>query len=110
MRTEARLYAALDAAGIAYRTHEYPAVFTVEESAAIKSDIACLHTKNLFLKDADGAFFLLTVPAEARIDMKRVYPLRNTATIVLTGTDILAAARDWGHDPRVVDLSKIEGG
>ncbi len=167
MSVEARLYADLEAAGIAYRVHEHPAVFTVEESAAIKTDIDCLHTKNLFLKDAGGAFFLLTVPAEARIDLKRVHkllacrrlsfgkpdamerligvtpgsvtplaminaavgsltlvldktlavdepvgvhPLRNTATIVLTGTDILAAARDWGHDPRVVDLPKIEGG
>jgi Ala-tRNA(Pro) deacylase len=75
MSAEARLYADLEAAGIAYRVHEHPAVFTVEESAAIKTDIDCLHTKNLFLKDAGGAFFLLTVPAEARIDLKRVHKL-----------------------------------
>lgn len=164
MSAEDRLYADLKAAGIAYRVHEHQAVFTVEESAAIKTRIDCLHTKNLFLKDAGGAFFLLTVPAEARIDLKRVHPLlpsrrlsfgkpdamerligvtpgsvtplamlnaapgaitlvldealavdepvgvhplRNTATLTLAGTDILAAARRWGHEPRVVDLPKL---
>jgi len=144
--------------------HEHPAVFTVEESRLIKTDLECLQTKNLFLKDASGEFFLLTVPAQARIDLKRVHPLlacrrlsfgkadameqligvtpgsvtplaminaavgaitlvldkalavdkpvgvhplRNTATMALTGTDILAVARVWGHEPRVVDLPKI---
>ena len=72
---EERLYRDLTDAGIAYAVHEHPAVFTVEESRAIKIDIDCLHTKNLFLKDAGGAFYLLTVPAEARIDLKRVHPL-----------------------------------
>lgn len=75
MPAEDRLYRDLDEAGIAYHRHEHPAVFTVEESREIKTDIACLHTKNLFLKDAGGAFFLLTVPAQARIDLKRVHPL-----------------------------------
>ncbi|MEM6585983.1 MAG: prolyl-tRNA synthetase associated domain-containing protein [Pseudomonadota bacterium] len=164
MTSEERLYTDLANAGIVYAVHEHPAVFTVEESAAIKTDFACLHTKNLFLKDAGGAFFLLTVPAQARIDLKRVHPLlqcrrlsfgkpdamerligvtpgsvtplaminakvgtitlvldatladeepvgvhplRNTATITLRGIDFLAAARSWGHDPRVVDLPKL---
>lgn len=72
---EERLLRELNGAGIAFAVHEHPAVFTVEESRKIKTDIDCLHTKNLFLKDAGGAFFLLTVPAEARIDLKRVHPL-----------------------------------
>ena len=72
---EERLYADCRTLGIAHEVFEHEAVFTVEESRAIKTDIACLHTKNLFLKDAGGAFFLLTVPAEARIDLKRVHPI-----------------------------------
>ena len=75
MSAQERLYRDLGAAGIAYQVHEHAAVFTVEESASIKTHIECLPTKNLFLKDAGGAFFLLTVPAEARIDLKRVHPL-----------------------------------
>ena len=77
MRGEAGLMADLGQLGIPHQTFEHEAVFTVEESRSIKTDIACLHTKNLFLKDASGAFFLLTVPAEARIDLKRVHPLLN---------------------------------
>ena len=72
MGREARLLADIAALGIAHRLHEHPAVFTVEESRAIKTEIDCLHTKNLFLKDAKGAFFLITVPAEARVDLKSV--------------------------------------
>ena len=75
MRGEAGLMEDLRELGISHDIHEHQAVFTVEESRSIKTDIACLHTKNLFLKDAGGAFFLLTVPAEARIDLKRVHPL-----------------------------------
>jgi len=72
LRVEERLFADMASLDIAYKVHEHPAVFTVEESRAIKTDIDCLHTKNLFLKDAKGAFFLLTVPAEARVDLKSV--------------------------------------
>ena len=72
---EEKLYADCRTLGIAHQVFEHEAVFTVEESRAIKTDIDCLHTKNLFLKDAGGAFFLLTVPAEARIDLKRVHPI-----------------------------------
>ena len=72
MRGEAGLKADLGELAIAHRVYEHQAVFTVEESRAIKTDIDCLHTKNLFLKDAKGAFFLLTVPADARINLKGV--------------------------------------
>ena len=72
MRVEAGLYQDMAALEIAHKVHEHPAVFTVEESRSIMADVQCLHTKNLFLKDAKGAFFLLTVPAEARVDLKSV--------------------------------------
>jgi len=49
---------------------EHPAVFTVEESAGLHDTIPGLHTKNLFLKDAGGRFWLVTVPATARVDLK----------------------------------------
>ncbi|MEL7518058.1 MAG: prolyl-tRNA synthetase associated domain-containing protein [Pseudomonadota bacterium] len=162
---EERLYADMREAGIEYAVHEHEAVFTVEESAAIKGDIRCLHTKNLFLKDAVGDFFLLTVPAEARIDLKRVpevlgckrlsfgkpdkmerllevkpgsvtplaminaapgtikfvmdfsiagiepigvHPLRNTATVTLSGIDVMQLVLNWGHQPTVAELPKIQ--
>lgn len=45
-------------------------MFTVAESRAIDAGFPGRHTKNLFLKDAGGAFWLVTVPAEARVDLK----------------------------------------
>lgn len=75
MRGEAGLMSDLATLAIEHLVYEHQAVFTVEESRAIKTELTCLHTKNLFLKDAKNAFFLLTVPAEARIDLKRVHPL-----------------------------------
>ncbi|MGN3974354.1 prolyl-tRNA synthetase associated domain-containing protein [Tsuneonella sp. SYSU-LHT278] len=70
MRGEAGLMADLAALGVPFTSHEHEAVFTVEQSRAIDRDIPGAHTKNLFLKDAGGKFWLVTVPAEARVDLK----------------------------------------
>lgn len=60
----------LAALGIPYEAHEHAAVFTVAESRKLDAGFSGAHTKNLFLKDAAGAFWLVTVPAEARVDLK----------------------------------------
>lgn len=161
MRGEAGLFEDLDALRVAHEVHEHPAVFTVEESREIKTEIPGEHTKNLFLKDAGGDFWLLTVPAEARIDLKalpaaigckrvsfgkaqdmerligikpgsvtplaminagrgtiavvldrslaladriNVHPLRNTATIGLSGGDLLALLEHWGHEALIAQI------
>ncbi|MFW2351337.1 prolyl-tRNA synthetase associated domain-containing protein [Qipengyuania sp.] len=70
MRGEAGLLADLAALAIPFEAHEHAAVFTVEESRRIDADIPGAHTKNLFLKDSGGAFWLVTVPAAARVDLK----------------------------------------
>jgi Ala-tRNA(Pro) deacylase len=67
---EARLYADFAALGIVYDVHEHPPVFTVEESSRHTRHIKGAHTKNLFLKDKGGQFWLLTVPDDARVDLK----------------------------------------
>jgi Ala-tRNA(Pro) deacylase len=67
---EAKLYADLKSLGIEYTVLEHPAVFTVEESRAIDREMPGAHTKNLFLKDTGGVFWLVTVPAEARVNLK----------------------------------------
>ncbi|WP_326521296.1 prolyl-tRNA synthetase associated domain-containing protein [Parerythrobacter aestuarii] len=72
MRGEDGLMADLAAHGISFETHEHQAVFTVEESAGVRAAIPGEHTKNLFLKDAGGAFWLVTVPADIRVDLKRL--------------------------------------
>ncbi len=64
------LFAALDAAGISWTLHEHEAVFTVEASEQLHRTIAGMHTKNLFLKDAGGQFWIVTAPHDARVDLK----------------------------------------
>ncbi|KTE07943.1 prolyl-tRNA synthetase associated domain-containing protein [Sphingopyxis sp. H115] len=70
MRGEAGLLADLSALAIPFAAHEHAAVFTVAESDAVNGAIPGAHTKNLFLKDNGGAYWLVTVPSEARVDLK----------------------------------------
>lgn len=53
-------------------TIEHPALFTVEDSKALRGEIDGGHTKNLFVKDKKGKLFLLVVEEDAQIDMKTV--------------------------------------
>lgn len=69
-RGERGLRADLAALAIPFEEHEHRAVFTVAESSALDARIPGAHSKNLFLKDAAGAFWLVTVPAAARVDLK----------------------------------------
>ena len=159
--SETRLYADLAALGIAAQAHEHAAVFTVEESLEIHAAVPGAHTKNLFLKDAGGAFWLVTVEHSLRVDLKalagvigakklsfgkaedmeallgvspgsvtplaaindagacvkvvldaglveavrvNVHPLRNTATIGLSGADLQRALAVWGHPPLIAAI------
>ena len=67
---EAQLYNDFAALGVAYKVYEHAAVFTVAESNAHNDAVPGAHTKNLFLKDKVGEYYLVTVPAEARVDLK----------------------------------------
>jgi Ala-tRNA(Pro) deacylase len=67
---EHELLDSLDKLNVEWSIHEHAAVFTVEESAALHEQIAGAHTKNLFLKDAGGQFWLVTAPHDARVDLK----------------------------------------
>jgi Ala-tRNA(Pro) deacylase len=73
--TEDRLYADLSARNIAFDVAEHEAVFTVEESARLHDELPGAHSKNLFLKDQDGVYWLLTVPAEIRVALKALPPV-----------------------------------
>ncbi len=64
------LFGQLDALGIVHETHDHPPVFTVEQSRAHWAAIDAAHTKNLLLKDAGGAYWLVVMPAEAVLDLK----------------------------------------
>ncbi len=159
MSSEQSLLKTLDAAGIVWTMHEHEAVFTVEESASLYAAIPGIHTKNLFLKDASGNFWVVSAPHDAPVDLKalssvigakkvsfgkpdhmmrllgispgsvtplaalndttgtvkfviddrlaaaeciNVHPLRNTATISLSGSGLMSFLVGTGHAPVVV--------
>lgn len=161
MSHENDLLALLDANGIAWSISEHEAVFTVEASAQLHEEIPGVHTKNLFLKDAGGQFWVVSAPHDASVDLKalpeaigarkvsfgkgeameellgvspgsvtplaaindrqgavrfvvdqrladaatvNVHPLRNTATLGLSGPDLVKFLRLAGHEPVVALL------
>ena len=63
------LFARLDALGIAHKTYEHAAVFTVEESRAACAHVPGGHTKNLFLKDKKDGLWLVVAREELRVDL-----------------------------------------
>ena len=67
---EARFASVLDALGLALTVHEHPPVATVAEAHEHWSGLNAEPVKNLFLKDASGAFWLVVASAERRIDLK----------------------------------------
>ncbi len=69
------LFELLDNLGIKTTTYDHEAVFTVEESSKIKQDIPGGHTKNLFLKDKKGNFFLIVAEGVASIRLNQVHGL-----------------------------------
>ena len=71
--TPEQLFAYLDGLGIAHETVKHPALFTVEQSRALRGLIHGGHSKNLFLRDKNGALFLVTAPEDAVIDLKTLH-------------------------------------
>jgi Ala-tRNA(Pro) deacylase len=68
--TPDHLFARFAALGIAERTYDHPAVFTVEEAKALRGKLPGGHCKSLFLKDRKGGLWLAVMLEERRIDLK----------------------------------------
>ncbi len=73
--TQEALFAYFDSLGIAHETVRHPPVFTVEEARALRGELPCGHTKNLFLRDKKGALFLVVAPEDAVIELKSLHRL-----------------------------------
>jgi Ala-tRNA(Pro) deacylase len=85
--TPEALIALLDACGIAHEPHEHAAVFTVAESQALDLTLPGAHTKNLFLKDKKGRFFLVSALKDTRIDLKRLHETLGASGRVSFGSE-----------------------
>lgn len=71
--TPDKLLAYLAGLGISVSVMYHEAVFTVEESTALRDRTPGAHSKNLFLKDKKGRLFLVSARANAQIDLKRLH-------------------------------------
>jgi Ala-tRNA(Pro) deacylase len=66
---EAAITACLDALGIAWHTVAHEPVFTVEEAERLYASQPGGHTKNLFLKDKKGGFWLVVARDDLAVDL-----------------------------------------
>jgi Ala-tRNA(Pro) deacylase len=81
MTTADDLLAELERLGIAHDTLRHPAVYTVEESLKVVGELPGGHFKNLFLRDKPGRMWLVVMPAERSIDLKRLAALLGTSRL-----------------------------
>ena len=84
--TSDELLLGLATLGLEATTHEHPPLHTVEDSQALRGEIAGGHAKNLFVRDKKGKIFLLVLEETARIDLKRVHEIVGGAGRVSFGS------------------------
>lgn len=72
--TRQDLFDYLDKLDISHTTYDHAPIFTVEEGAEIKAKMPGGHTKNLFLKDKAGRFFLICALGQTPIRINKLHP------------------------------------
>ncbi len=83
------LLARLADLGIEAVTHEHPPLHTVEESRALRGEIAGAHSKNLFLKDKKGALWLVTALEDTPVDLKTLHRHLGSARLSFGKPDLM---------------------
>lgn len=87
--TPENLFARFDELGIAHATTKHRPVFTVEEGRDLKAAMPGAHSKNLFLKDKKGAFFLLCALGDTQIDLNAVSKLIGSGRFSFGNAELL---------------------
>src|SRR5664279_5381630 len=99
--TPDELFAALTGLGIAHTTVTHPPVFTVEQAASLRGEIAGGHTKNLFLRDKKHELYLVVTLEDAEIDLKSLHRVLGASGRFSFGSsDLLREV--WGVEPGAV--------
>jgi Ala-tRNA(Pro) deacylase len=86
---EKPLFALLDRLKLPWRNTVHVPVFTVAESAAVKTDIPGGHTKNLFMKDKKGQLVLISAWADSQLPLNQVHRLLGTQRLSFTDAPLL---------------------
>jgi len=87
--TPESLLARLTELGIAHRTYDHPAVFTVEEAKALRGTLPGGHCKSLFLKDKKGALWLAVMLEERRLDLRKLSDALGAARFSFGSAELL---------------------
>lgn len=83
------LLAFLDRLGIRHTTVTHPPLFTVADSQSLRGEIPGGHTKNLFLKDKNGSFFLVVADEEAQIELKSIHQRIDSKRVSFGSAELL---------------------
>ena len=68
-----KVYSALDRMGLAYTSHEHPAIFTGEQAAEHWKDVAGVGIKNLFLRNKKGdRHYLVILAVDKQADLRQL--------------------------------------
>ncbi|MFP4537497.1 MAG: prolyl-tRNA synthetase associated domain-containing protein [Dichotomicrobium sp.] len=94
------LFSQLNELGIETQTHEHPPLFTVEESQALRGEIAGAHSKNLFLKCKKGVLWLVVALEDTPVDLKTLHHKIGSGRLSFGKPDLMRAV--LGVEPGAV--------
>ena len=86
------LFAYLDRLGVAHATVWHEAMFTVEQSGALKAEVPGAHTKNLFLKDAGGQLVLIAAEAHGPLKLNQLHKIIGTKRLSFGSAELMIEA------------------
>jgi Ala-tRNA(Pro) deacylase len=86
---EKPLFALFDRLGVKTTTVTHDKVFTVADSALVKTKIPGGHTKNLFMKDKRGQLVLISAHAESQLPLNQVHKVLDTQRLSFTDAPLL---------------------
>ncbi len=83
------LFSFFDQHGLSHQTRWHRPVFTVADGSDLKSDMPGAHTKNLFLKDKDGAYVLVSAHAASQLALNRLHRALAVRRLSFASADVL---------------------
>lgn len=83
------LFDYLDKLNIAHNTLDHDPIFRVEDSLELKAQRPGANTKNLFLKDKAGKFFLICAQSDTNIHINKLHPILGCKRLSFGKTDPL---------------------
>jgi Ala-tRNA(Pro) deacylase len=87
--TKQDLFAHFDRLGIGHTTISHRPIFTVEDGADVKVAMPGGHTKNLFLKDKDGALFLVCALGDTIVRLNHLHKTLGCARLSFGAPDLM---------------------